>query len=285
MDEFLEINHKYLIIKSIGEGAFGKIYEGYNKKNREPVAIKMNKQAPMVLKNEASILNYLYNHGCRGIPIIYWYGIFNTYYCMVIPLYTSSLFSLRAKKEFTIETVYGIMIQAIDILEHIHKQFVIHRDIKPQNFMIRDGELYLIDFGMATFYINADKCHIQMETNHTSITGSPKYISQNIHLGISATRRDDLISLGYILLYLLYGELDWDIVPYPPKNYEEIHEITHILHYNHQQRLQKKSIENIETYCKNTIALNYLQYCYSLKYDVEPQYSLCKELFMLSKTI
>ena len=289
MEEILQINHKYIVERVIGEGAFGKIYQGYNKKNREPVAIKMSKTDSILIKNESSILNYLYQHGCRGIPIVHWYGIFNSYYCMVIPLYESSLYLLRNKKEFYKQTTYSIMVQAIDIIEHIHKQFVIHRDIKPQNFMIRSGELFLIDFGMATFYIDSEKQTIireeKEETKTQHITGSPKYISVNIHRGETPSRRDDLISLGYVLLFLLYGELDWDTVPYPPENYQENYEKNHILHYNQQTRLQLKSLENIEKYCNDQIIINYLKYCYSLKYEDEPQYSLCKEIFNLSKTI
>lgn len=334
MEEFLEINHKYIIEKVIGEGAFGKIFAGYNKKNREPVAIKMSKTDSILIKNEATILNYLYQHGCRGIPIVFWYGIYpqlritegnvqsvtpcslvtapeggvlnvqrgNTYYCMVIPLYESSLFQLRSKKMFSTSTIYSIIIQSIDILEHIHKHFVIHRDIKPHNFMVRDGELFLIDFGMATFFINTETDKPREKTsenlnenlngnlnendkkNKNFITGSPKYISINIHQGQNNSRRDDLISFGYVILYLLFGELEWDTLPYPPENYQENYDISHIDHFNNKQRFLMKSLENIETYCNDKNVMNYLKYCYSLKYEEEPKYSLCKEIF-ISKTI
>jgi casein kinase 1 len=296
MEEFLEINHKYIIEKVIGEGAFGKIFAGYNKKNREPVAIKMSKTDSILIKNEATILNYLYQHGCRNIPIVFWYGIFNSYYCMVIPLYESSLFQLRSKKMFSTSAIYSIIIQSIDILEHIHKHFVIHRDIKPQNFMVREGELYLIDFGMATFFINTEKQDKTCdnlnenlngnlnENDKKTITGSPKYISINIHQGQNNSRRDDLISFGYVILYLLFGELEWDTLPYPPENYQENYDISHIDHFNNKHRLALKSLENIETYCNDKNVMNYLKYCYSLKYDEEPKYSSCKEIF-ISKTI
>ena len=296
MEEFLEINHKYIIEKVIGEGAFGKIFAGYNKKNREPVAIKMSKTESILIKNEATILNYLYQHGCRNIPIVFWYGIYQKYYCMVIPLYESSLFQLRSKKMFSTSAIYSIIIQSIDILEHIHKHFVIHRDIKPQNFMVREGELYLIDFGMATFFINTEKQDKTCdnlnenlngnlnENDKKTITGSPKYISINIHNGQNNSRRDDLISFGYVILYLLFGELEWDTLPYPPENYQENYDISHIDHFNNKHRLALKSLENIETYCNDKNVMNYLKYCYSLKYDEEPKYSSCKEIF-ISKTI
>ena len=100
------------------------------------------------------------------------------------------------------------MYRILEIIENVHENCVIHRDIKIDNFMILEHEIFIIDFGMATFYIDEDKEHIPYKEREY-ITGTPKYISINIHNGIEPSRRDDLISIGYLYLYLYYGNLPW----------------------------------------------------------------------------
>ena len=156
------------------------------------------------------------------------------------------------------------MIQCIDILEDIHKKYVIHRDIKPQNIMLKNGMLYFIDFGFSTFYIDSYGEHAILQNNHENIIGTPKYVSINIHNGITPFRRDDLISLGYMYLFLLCRELPWDNL-YKNENYENYEEI-HILHYKNQQRKSLKSIEIMEKLFseKYPSIFNYIKYCYSI---------------------
>jgi serine/threonine protein kinase len=86
------------------------------------------------------------------------------------------------------------MLQSLDILETIHNSFVLHRDIKPQNFMIREGELFLIDFGLATFYIDENGEDIPNTCSQTTVIGTPKYLSINIHNGNDFSVHDDFIS-------------------------------------------------------------------------------------------
>ena len=205
------MKQRYEIIDKIGEGKFGNVYRGiYYKpmkdgKLREQVAIKVGETLNQlqVLKNETTVLHYLHSNGCRQIPHIIWYGRLDPIGSMgfIMPLYECSLHEYRKMREFTPPIVKSIMIQAISILESIHKLYVIHRDIKPQNFMIKDGELYLIDFGFATFYVNSEKQHISIDCSQESILGTPKYISLYNHMGMSSSRRDDMISLGYIMFY------------------------------------------------------------------------------------
>jgi serine/threonine protein kinase len=206
------INHKYEILEAIGNGNFGNVFKGIHRKNREPVAIKMeSKSSPFkILKNETTILNYLYNEGCRSIPKVIWYGLYSDKTCLIMDIFECSLYDYLKTKSLPEEKVNKIIHQSIYIIETIHSKFVLHRDIKPHNFMIRNGELYLIDFGFSTFYVNAEKEHYPMRTDLESIIGSPKYVSINLHNGITCSRRDDLISIGYMYIYLLYGELPWD---------------------------------------------------------------------------
>lgn len=285
------INNKYIIDTNIGKGQFGSVYKGYHKKTREHVAIKLETtNSPIkLLKNETTILNYLYNNSSHNIPQVHWYGVFTNVTCLVMTLFDFSLYDYVKSKELSIEQIKKIMIKSIDIIENIHNSFVIHRDIKPQNFMIKNSDLFIIDFGFSTFYIDDNKKHLPIKTNdieQCTIIGTPKYISLNIHNGINPSRRDDLISLGYVFIFLLYKQLPWDKFPIfeNKENYEEIH----ALHPKNQYMKQLKQIENIEKIIipNNSIyqfIYYYIKYCYSLKYDEEPNYYSIKQL--LTKTI
>ena len=282
------INNKYIIESNIGKGHFGSIYKGYHKKTRELVAIKLEKtNSPIkLLKNETTILNYLSNNGSLNIPQVHWYGVFNNVTCLVMTLFEISLYDFVKSKDLSIEQIKKIVIKTIEILENIHHSFVIHRDIKPHNFMIKNGELFIIDFGFSTFYIDDNKNHLPNKENNIencNIIGTPKYISLNIHNGITPSRRDDLISLGYIFIFLLYKDLPWDNFPIfeNKDNYEEIH----VLHPKNQYIKQLKQIETLKKQ-ENSIhqfIYYYIKYCYSIKYDEEPNYYSIKQLIL--KTI
>lgn len=113
---------------------------------------------------------------------------------------------------FTIAS--NIMRSAISILNHIHDNYVVHRDIKPANFMIHNNELILIDFGLASFYVDSEERHLpQANPTKMNIIGTPKYASWNVHCGEEYSRRDDLISMVYIGLFLLYGQSIWSDIP------------------------------------------------------------------------
>ena len=279
------INNKYIIEKTIGNGQFGTVYKGSHLKTREPVAIKMELLcSPLkLLKNETTIMNYLSTHNVKDIPIVYWYGKYKEYICTIMPLYECSVNEYIKLKSLTPSKIYTIMLKTIEIIENVHHKFVIHRDIKPDNIMIRNGELFLIDFGFSTFYINEDKEHIPYHDKNMNILGTPNYVSVNIHDGVEATRRDDMISLGYMFLYLFYEKLPWENIMNieNPSDYSAIH----IYHPKNMKRKELKSIGNIVSLSLEITPLlcHYIKYCYTLKYDEEPAYNIIKQL--LKKTI
>lgn len=204
----ISINNKYIIENLIGKGKFGQIFKGHIYKKNTHIAIKMEPSEGEFksIKHEVTILNYLYKRGCRNIPYIYWYGKYNLDICMVMNYFQGSLYREN------IPQIDIFMIKCIDILKNIHEHYVIHRDIKPQNFMFDEhGELHLIDFGLATVYVDDNHRHIECTgCSQSYILGTPKYISFNVHEGYVPSRRDDLISVGYLYLFLKYGSLPWD---------------------------------------------------------------------------
>lgn len=276
------IARKYKINKCIGTGKFGCVYNGINTKTNEIVALKFEDKRTnfKLLKRETSILNYLYEHNSRNTPSVYWYGQLTNYVCIVIPFYDCSLYEYSKIKTISESQLDSLMVQCIHILETIHTNMVIHRDIKPHNFMIKNGELFLIDFGLATFYINENKRHVSNVISEY-VTGTPRYISQHIHDGCTPSRRDDLISLGYIYIYMFANELPWDSVTTDMTMSTHTNEI-HIMHSKNIQRKQLKSIENIIHICHkiNCRIENYFRFCNSYDYIDEPMYNSLCSLFV-----
>ena len=278
----LPINNKYVPTNQMGKGMFGTVYKGVNQKTKEPVAIKLeHENSPAkILKHETTILNYLYRNGCRSAPPVYWFGKYSEKPCLIMPFYECSLFDYSAKQKLSTNKINAIMLNMFDILENIHVHFVIHRDIKPDNFMIKSGKIYIIDFGLATLYTNEKGEHVSHQINKECIIGTPTYISINVHNGELPSRRDDVISTMYIWYWLTFGYLPWTNIETMPdsKTFLEIH----TSHYKNQIRKQMKSFENMDNEFRqksNTPdgyenMYNSLKYTYQLKYNDKPSMSL-----------
>ena len=276
------IANKYLIGENIGSGCFGSIFNGTHYKTNMPVAIKMEdvNADVKILKNETTILKYLYDQGSRDIPIVYWFGLHKNNTCLVMSLYDCSLHDYIQQKPLPPNKIDVIMRTMINIFQLMHSKLVIHRDIKPQNIMLKQGELYLIDFGFATFYVDENSNHIVDDGSRQHIIGTPKYVSYHIHCGSLPSRRDDLISLGYVYMYLYNRKLQWDAIIESEKTDTE-YEDTHILNYKNKQRKVLKEFENIQPICAqiNRRIENFLNYCYHIKYDDTPIYSALTDIF------
>ena len=163
--------------------------------------------------------------------------------------------------------------QLLSRLEYVHTKSFIHRDVKPDNFLIglgkRQSVIHIIDFGLAKKYRDPrSHQHIPYRENK-NLTGTARYASINTHIGIEQSRRDDLESLGYVLMYFIRGSLPWQGLKANTKKqkYERI--------------MDRKMSTSTEQLCKGyaTEFRSYFEYCRSLRFEDRPDYAYLKRLF------
>ncbi len=210
-----------------------------------------------------------------GVPKFYGYGENMDYYYLVMQLLGPNLielFNYCNAKKFTIGTVCMLAIQILNRIEYMHKHHYLHRDIKPENFLIGCGDksniVYLIDFGLSKKYKDPKTHqHIPYRENR-ALTGTARYVSINTHLGIEQSRRDDLESIGYVLVFFLKGSLPWQGLKNNQDKYGKI--------------MEKKLQIPTEILCfglPDEITY-YLNYCKSLRFEDRPDYDYLRGLFV-----
>jgi len=246
------IQNKYKLEGVITKGTFGIIFKGIHLKTQKPVAIKMEVDHIQTLRHETRVIQFLYKRGVRKIPDILWYGVFREKPCIVMKYYEMSLFELAERLPPKVEgdklymILYQILRQILGIMQHIHNCEVVHRDIKPQNFMFHGGEIYLIDFGLAAFLQPVVNGSLLPHLN-TTIIGTPKFASIYIHRGQPYSYIDDIVSIGYMMIWLELG----GFAPWEPtiteRGQQSYSDSIYISDPINQTRLKNK--ENIATFC------------------------------------
>ncbi|KAJ9167972.1 hypothetical protein P3X46_019558 [Hevea brasiliensis] len=269
------VGNKFRLGRKIGSGSFGEIYLGTNIQTNEEVAIKLEgvKTKHPQLLYESKLYRIL--QGGTGIPNVRWFGVEGEYNVLVMDLLGPSLEDLFnfCSRKLSLKSVLMLADQMINRVEFVHSKSFLHRDIKPDNFLMglgrRANQVYMIDFGLAKKYRDSSTHqHIPYRENK-NLTGTARYASMNTHLGIEQSRRDDLESLGYVLMYFLRGSLPWQGLKAGTKKqkYEKISE--------------KKVSTSIEALCRGypTEFASYFHYCRSLRFDDKPDYAYLKRIF------
>ena len=194
---------------------------------------------------------------------------------MIIDLLGQSLEELynKCSRKFSAKTMAMISDQLFERIETVHSQNYIHRDIKPDNFLIGVGKknniLYIIDFGLSKKYRDSNtKQHIKFNSNR-GLTGTARYASINSHLGYELSRKDDIEALAYLIIYLYEGELPWQGITC--KNKQE----------KYGMILNVKLNTLPEQLCKHCPAeiISLLTYSKNLRFEDTPDYQYLRSLF------
>ena len=265
---------KYKPDSKIGQGSFGKIYSAHNINNGDLFALKLEKRSGSnsLLEIETYILCYLKG---EGIPFIKSFGFSGEYNVLVMELLGKSLETLFKENDnkFSLKTVCMLAEQMISRLEYIHKKYILHRDIKPDNFTIGRGKkshiIYLIDFGLAKKYKSSKGNHEHIKySENKKLIGTARYASINALKGCEQGRRDDMESLGYVLMYFLRGNLPWQglkLLKGDDRN-KKIYEV----------KKDTSAEELCAGYPKQFC--EYIRYTRNLKFEQEPNYDYLKRL-------
>ncbi|KAG1441466.1 hypothetical protein G6F56_011468 [Rhizopus delemar] len=205
--------------------------------------------------------------GGVGVPYVKWFGSECDYYAMVIDLLGPSLEDLFCfcNRKFSLKTVLLLADQMLSRIEYVHLKNFIHRDLKPDNFLMgvghRGNQVNIIDFGLAKrFRDPRSHLHIPYRENK-NLTGTARYASINTHLGVE--------SLGYMLMYFCRGSLPWQGLKATTKKQK------------YDRIMEKKMTTPTELLCRNypsEFAI-YLNYTRSLRFDDKPDYAYLRKLF------
>ncbi|CAI0409573.1 unnamed protein product [Linum tenue] len=275
----------YRIDRKLGKGGFGQVFVG-RRIGAGPGAVEVC-AFPVALKFEhrsSKGCNYgppyewqVYNAlgGSHGVPRVHFKGCQSDYYVMVMDMLGPSLWDVwnNNSQTMSIEMVACIAIEAISILEKVHSRGYIHGDVKPENFLLGPPEtpderkLYLVDLGLATKWRDTSTgLHVEYDQRPDVFRGTMRYASVHAHLGRTGSRRDDLESLAYTLVFLLRGRLPWQGYQGEDKGFLVC------------KKKMATSPETLCCFCPQPFR-QFVEYVVNLKFDEEPNYAKCISLF------
>lgn len=267
---------RYIIKQKLGAGSFGEIYRGEDKETGQSVAIKFEPAKTRVpqLCYESKLYN-IFRNGVN-VPKFYWYGTENNYNEMVVELLGKSLEDLAGQfphHRLSLKTVLMLADQMLSAVQYLHLMNFIHRDIKPDNFIMGIGKnsnkVMVIDFGLSKKYRDPHSHQHIKYTEHKDLTGTARYASLAALKGIEQSRRDDLEALGFVWLYLLRGDLPW--MGLDANNRRQ----------KYDKICQVKAETTFESLC-NGFPEEFVRYFYnvrSLRFVDEPDYSHFRKMF------
>uniref|UniRef100_A0A8B9P3R5 non-specific serine/threonine protein kinase n=1 Tax=Apteryx owenii TaxID=8824 RepID=A0A8B9P3R5_APTOW len=264
------VKERWKVLRKIGGGGFGEIYDALDLLTRENVALKVEsaQQPKQVLKMEVAVLKKLQgkDHVCRFIGC----GRNDRFNYVVMQLQGRNLADLRRSQSrgtFTISTTLRLGRQILESIESIHSVGFLHRDIKPSNFAMGRfpstcRKCYMLDFGLARQFTNS--CgDVRPPRAVAGFRGTVRYASINAHRNREMGRHDDLWSLFYMLVEFVVGQLPWRKI----KDKEQVGSIKE--RYEHRLMLKHLPQEfNI-----------FLDHISNLDYFTKPDYQLLMSVF------
>lgn len=268
---------KFTLDKLLGKGGFGEVYQGTQVSTGEKVAIKLEKcSGRSFLFHEARVMQDLQTFSpgapAAGMPTLKYFGQEGDFRLLIMSIHGPSLEDLHEHLgRFSLKTTMMLADQMISRLEFMHSAGHIHRDLKPDNFLMGVGKLshhvYLIDFGLSTKFLGSNGQHREMTTGRNFV-GTTRYASLRTHQGISQSRRDDMEQLSYIFVYMLRGRLPWSGLQIKDRDEKEkaIGEMK-----------EKLSTGQICARCPRQFE-DFLLYARKMEYTEIPQYEMCRML-------
>jgi len=280
----------YIVERQLGKGGFGQVYVGRKAESiagssqssddtgaGEFVALKFEHRSSKGCKYgppyEWTVYDCLEN--MPGVPRVYHKGRQGDFYVMIMDILGPSLWDIwnTQGQQMSVEMVACIAVEALAILEALHCKGFVHGDVKPENFLLgppstpRAKTLYLVDLGLASQWRD-DVCgaHSEYDQRPDMFRGTVRYASVHAHLGRTASRRDDLESLAYTLLFLLRGRLPWQGYNAENKGYLVC------------KKKMSSSAEALTRGAPPAFRL-FTESVINLKFDEEPKYAQFRRLF------
>ena len=276
----LTIGKNFVVGTYIAGGAFGRLYSGSNIKTNEVVAIKMEKegiekpQLPLEF-NFYKQLKAERKKPHKSIPKIHFFGpCGKVWSALIMDMLGPSLEKVHLDcGNFTVKTTAMLAIQLIDAFEYFHGCELLFRDTKPENFLFgrpatnEYATVHIIDLGLSKSYIENGR-HIEFKVGK-GVAGTMRYMSLNSHNGFELSRRDDLIAVGYMLVYLHKGELPW--MGIQAENIKD----------KYRQIAKSKEKTKVEVICDKAPQelAKYLKEVLALEFKTDPNYKSYKLLF------
>ncbi|KAI5651244.1 hypothetical protein M9H77_37249 [Catharanthus roseus] len=276
----------YRVERKLGKGGFGQVYvgrrsSGGNASDRSgafalEVALKFEHRNSKGCNYGPPYEWQVYNTlgGSHGVPRVHYKGRQGDYYVMVMDMLGPSLWDVwnNNSHSMSVEMVACIAIEAISILEKMHSRGYVHGDVKPENFLLgppgtpNEKKLFLVDLGLATRWRDASGLHVEYDQRPDVFRGTVRYASVHAHLGRTGSRRDDLESLAYTLIFLLRGRLPWQGYQGENKGFLVC------------KKKMSTSPETLCCFCPLSFK-SFVEYVVNLKFDEEPNYAKCVSLF------
>jgi serine/threonine protein kinase len=273
----------------LGSGSYGTIYQGIDLVNQQNVAIK--EQSTKHGSQEQIEWEYTIYRKLGKQPIVgtksFWPNAYdmitvNQKKCLVMDLLGPSVDQVFKNSSTGLDPLFTgyIAMQCISLLQTMHSLGVIHRDLKPQNLVLEPQpgkfpQLYLIDFGLARVFVNEESRRHDSYQTKRGLRGTLRYMSTWSHLGVKQSRRDDVQSLGYMLVYLCTGKLPWQKLP---KLESKNDDSQHILRYKMNTSCEMLVSDIKSNELKNALC-QYMLIAGSLSYTEKPPYDFLRSLF------